>query len=120
LRRMGAEVDVVEAYRTVRPKGGSKRLKQFLLEDKIDAITFTSSSTVNHFAELLKKEDLKKRLKGIAIACIGPVTATRAKGWGMKVHIQPKQYTIPGLTRAIAQYFSDRQSVTSSRHNRMK
>ena len=114
LRRMGAEVDVVEAYRTVRPKGGSKRLKQFLSEDKIDAITFTSSSTVNHFAELLKKEDLKKRLKGIAIACIGPVTAKRAKGWGMKVHIQPKQYTIPGLSQAIAKYFGGRFPSSSS------
>jgi hypothetical protein len=24
----------------------------------------------------------------------------------LKVRIQPKQYTIPGLTQAIAQYFS--------------
>jgi uroporphyrinogen III methyltransferase / synthase len=105
LRKMGAEVDVVEAYRTVKPKGGSKRLRQLLTDGKIDVITFTSSSTVNHFAELLKKEDLKKVLKGIAVACIGPVTTRTAKGWGMKVQIQPKEYTIPGLTKAIAEYF---------------
>ena len=67
---MGAEVDVVEAYRTVKPRGGAKRLNQLLLERRIDLITFTSSSTVNHFAELLKKEDLKTLLKNIAIACI--------------------------------------------------
>ena len=106
LRKMGAEADVVEVYRTVKPKGGSKKLKQLLEERRIDAIAFTSSSTVNHFAELLKREDLKKLLKGIAIASIGPVTTKTAKGWGMKVQIQPKQYTIPGLTQAIAQYFS--------------
>ena len=106
LKKMGAEVDVVETYRTVKPKGGAKRLKQLLIDGGMDAITFTSSSTVNHFAELLKKENLKKRLKGIAIACIGPVTANTAKKWGMKVHIQPEQYTIPALTRAIAEYFS--------------
>jgi len=105
LRKMGVEIDVVEAYRTVKPKGGSKRLKKLLTEGGIDVITFTSSSTVNHFAELLNKEDLKKLLKGIAIACIGPVTAKTAKEWGMKVQIQPKQYTIPGLTKAIAEYF---------------
>ena len=81
-------------------------MKKLLTEEKIDAITFTSSSTVNHFAELLKKEDLKKLLKGIAIACIGPVTARTAKEWGLKVRIQPKQYTIPALTRAIAEYFA--------------
>jgi uroporphyrinogen III methyltransferase/synthase len=106
LRKMGAEVDVVEAYRTVRPKGGSKKLKKILKDGKMDVITFTSSSTVNHFAELLKKEDLKKLLKGIAIACIGPVTARTAKEWGLNVRIQPKQYTIPALTRAIAEYFN--------------
>jgi uroporphyrinogen III methyltransferase/synthase len=105
LRKMGAEIDVVEAYRTVKPKGGSKRLKKLLTERGIDVITFTSSSTVNHFSELLNKEDLKKLLKGIAIACIGPVTAKTAKEWGMMARIQPKQYTIPGLTKAIVEYF---------------
>ncbi len=106
LRKMGAEVDVVEAYRTVKPRGGTKRLKQLLTDGKIDVITFTSSSTVNHFAELLKEDDLKKLLRGIAIACIGPITAQTAKRWGMRVQIQPKQYTIPALTQAIVEYFA--------------
>jgi len=108
LRKMGAEVDVIEVYRTVKPRGGSKKLRQLLTDGRINAITFTSSSTVNHFAELLKKEDLKKLLEGIVIACIGPVTARAAKGWGMRVHIQPKEYTIPGLVTAIADYFGRR------------
>jgi len=106
LRKMGSEVDVVEAYRTVKPRGGSKRLGQILRGERIDAITFTSSSTVNHFVELLKAEDLTELLKGITIACIGPVTARTVKDWGLKVQIQPKQYTIPALTRAILDYFS--------------
>jgi uroporphyrinogen III methyltransferase/synthase len=109
LKKMGAGVDVVEVYRTVKPKGGSKRLKELLAEGKIDGIAFTSSSTVDHFVKLLKKENLEKLLKGIAIACIGPVTARTAREWGMKVKIQPKQYTIPGLTRAISQYFLSRR-----------
>jgi uroporphyrinogen III methyltransferase / synthase len=105
LKKMGAKVDVVEVYRTVKPKGGTKKWRQLLADGNIDVITFTSSSTVNHFAELLQKGDLKKRLKGMAIACIGPVTTRTAKGWGIKVQIQPKQYTIPGLTQAIVEYF---------------
>jgi uroporphyrinogen III methyltransferase/synthase len=109
LKKMGAGVDVVEVYRTVKPKGGSKRLKELLAEGKIDGIAFTSSSTVDHFVKLLKKENLEKLLKGIVIACIGPVTARTAREWGMKVKIQPKQYTIPGLTRAISQYFLSRR-----------
>jgi len=106
LRKMGAEVEVVAVYRTVKPRGGSKKLKKLLAEGKIDVIAFTSSSTVNHFAELLKTENLKKLLKGIAIACIGPVTARTAKEWALKVQVQPKQYTIPDLTRAIADYYN--------------
>ena len=105
LKDLGAEVDVVAVYRTIRPRAGSKRLRRLLTEGEIDVVAFTSSSTVNHFAKLLKKEDLKKLLKGIAIACIGPVTARTAVDWGWKVQIQPKQYTIPGLTRAIADYY---------------
>jgi len=105
LKKMRAEVDVVAVYRTIRPRGGSKKLKEVLAEGKIDVIAFTSSSTVNHFAQLLNKEELRKLLKDIAIACIGPVTARTAREWGLKVKIQPKQYTIPGLTRAIAESY---------------
>jgi uroporphyrinogen III methyltransferase/synthase len=110
LREMGAEVDVVEVYRTVKPKGGSKRLKKILAEETIDAVTFTSSSTVDHFVELLKKEDLKQLFKKIAIACIGPVTAKTAKEWGMRVQIQPREYTVPALIQAIAAYFASHPS----------
>ncbi len=106
LKKRGAEIDVVEAYRTVKPRGGAKRLKQLLTVDKPDVITFTSSSTVNHFVELLKTEDLKKLLKDMTIACIGPITAQTAKRWKMRVQIQPNQYTISALTRAIAEYFN--------------
>ena len=106
LKRMGAKVDVVEVYRTVKPRGGSRRLKQLLEKGKVDVITFTSSSTVSHFIDLLKKEDVKNLLKEVALACIGPVTARTVKEASLKVHIQPKEYTIPGLTQAIAEYFS--------------
>jgi len=106
LEKMGAEVDVVEAYRTVKPRGGAKRLKKVLTDTRIDVITFTSSSTVNHFAGLLNKEDPRKLLKGVAIACIGPITARTVKDWGMDVQIQPKEYTTPALSQAIIDFFS--------------
>ncbi len=118
LRKMGAEVDVVEVYQTAKPKNGSKRLRELLTDRRIDVVTFTSSSTVNHFIGLLKEEDLKPLLKNIAIACIGPVTAETAKGQGMEVRIQPNQYTIPGLTRAIVEYFTLRPPLSSAEHKR--
>jgi uroporphyrinogen III methyltransferase/synthase len=115
LIKMGADVDVVEVYRAVKPKAGSKRLKKILAEETIDAVAFTSSSTVDHFVELLKKEDLKHLLKKIAIACIGPVTAKTAKEWGMRVQIQPREYTVPALTQAIAAYFASHPSPLPQR-----
>jgi len=116
LKKMGAKVDVVEVYRTVKPKGGSKKLKELLTKRKVDAITFTSSSTVNHFVELLKKEDLQKLLNHVVIACIGPITARTAKNWRMRVQIQPKEYTIPALTQAIAQHFSRKGKLPITKH----
>ena len=47
-------------------------------------------------------------LKDVTIACIGPVTARTAEGLGMKVRIQPKEYTIPALTAAIVNYFAEK------------
>lgn len=110
LKKLGAEVDVVEAYRTVKPRGGAKQLKQLLADGKIDVITFTSSSTVNHFVELLKKEDRKELLKGITVACIGPITSKTAKDLGMNIQIEPREYTTSGLSQAIAEYFAPRRS----------
>jgi uroporphyrinogen-III synthase len=61
---------------------------------------------VNHFINLLEKENLKNLLCRPVIACIGPITAQTAEKWGMKVQIQPTEYTIPGLTQAIVNHFS--------------
>jgi uroporphyrinogen III methyltransferase/synthase len=109
LLKMGAEVDIVEAYRTIKPRGGAKRLKEILIDRKVDAITFTSSSTACHFMDLLKKEDAKKILRDVAVACIGPITARTVERLGMEVQIQPQEYTIPALTQAIIDYFAEKQ-----------
>ncbi len=115
LKKLGAEVNVVEVYRTIKPKGVSKKLTTLLENRKVDVIAFTSSSTVNHFAELLKKNELTKCLEGISIACIGPVTADTARQRGLRVQIQPEKYTIPGLAKAISEYFSSHYSSPPER-----
>ena len=108
LKAMGAKVDVVEAYRTLKPRGGSKKLKEILAQGKVDVITFSSSSTVNHFIELLGKGDVEEKLEGVTIASIGPVTSRTAREHGLTVHIQPDEYTIPALTEAIVDYFAEK------------
>jgi uroporphyrinogen III methyltransferase/synthase len=106
LREWGAEVDVVEAYRTVAAGSDAAWFRTLPLGKRADMITFTSSSTVNHFAALFPGEDLKWLLAHTAVACIGPITQKTAEEKGIRVDVVAREYTIPGLTRAIAEYFS--------------
>lgn len=108
LRRMGADVDVVPAYRTAKAPGNGERLKQLLVERKVHLVTFTSSSTVAHLAEMLKGEDLKALFEGVTTACIGPITAQAAEQLGLNVHIVPPSSTIPAFVEAIVEHFRSR------------
>ena len=106
LKEWGAEVDVIEAYRTAVAKSDARWLEELLRQKRIDMITFTSSSTVSHFAALFPREDIKGLLSGAAVACIGPITQQTAEEMGFRVDVVSQDYTIPGLTEAIVEYFN--------------
>ena len=95
LRAAGARVDVLELYRAISPPGLRQRLAQHL--DRVDMVTFTSSSTVAHLAEAIDRP-LPER---VAVACIGPITAQTARDLGMRVDIIAQEYTTRGLVEAI-------------------
>jgi uroporphyrinogen III methyltransferase/synthase len=77
-----------------------------LFEDKkIAAVTFTSSSTVHNFVEILGQKEYKALMEGVAIACIGPVTAKTAQEYGIKTDIMPLDYTIPALVDAMISFY---------------
>lgn len=107
LRKMGFTVNVVTAYRTVRPEHDLDSVKQMLKDRQIHMITFTSSSTVRNFVAMFQQEedDLSKWMQHIPVACIGPVTAETAKDLGFSVDIMPNEYTIEGLVETIIQFF---------------
>ena len=105
LRRAGALVDVVEVYRTVRPAGQVERVYKLLAKRAISALTFTSSSTVSNFVEMVGKKDAQKLTAGIPIASIGPITAEKGKSLGIETTIMPQEYTIPALVEALVEYF---------------
>jgi uroporphyrinogen-III synthase len=110
LRKLGARVDVVEAYETVAPKS-SRALLRAMFRDprrRPNVITFTSSSTARNFAELLGsvwRGHTRPRklipLHGVRFASIGPVTSATLRELGLPVDTEAKQYTIPGLIKAI-------------------
>ncbi len=107
LKKWGAEVDVVQAYRTVPAKGSAAILKGVLSENKVDMVTFTSSSTVKYFVDLLSPVDLRKFCNSVAVACIGPITKGTAESNRIRVDVLAKEYTVPGLIEAIVDYFTN-------------
>jgi uroporphyrinogen-III synthase len=111
LRKLGAKVDVVEAYETVVPQSSRTRLSAILKDSKRrpDVITFTSSSTVRNFVNLTGRNMWRGRprprkanpLDGVRLASIGPVTSSTLRELGLPVDVEAKEYTIPGLIKAI-------------------
>jgi uroporphyrinogen III methyltransferase/synthase len=107
LAEAGAQVEVVAAYRTVRPQAEARgRVAALLAGGAVDCITFTSSSTVANFAQLFEKTNLRDLLAGVAVACIGDITAGTASDYGLHTDIQPAEFTVPALVRAIADYYA--------------
>ena len=107
LKQWGAEVDMVQAYRTVPAKGSAAILNGVLAENKVDMVTFTSSSTVKYFVDLLSPADLRKFCNAVAVACIGPITKGTAESNRIRVDVLAQEYTVSGLIEAIVEYFSN-------------
>jgi len=104
MRSRGATVDVVEAYRTVRPSpdGDAKAALQALTDETADLVTFSSSSTASNLAELLGNE---RQGRGVPAASIGPITSKTARGLGFEVVAEPETHTIAALIESIGDYF---------------
>ncbi len=105
LRKAGASVEVVEVYRTVRPEGNAEEIKGWLREGAISAITFTSSSTVSNFVEMIGVPEARQLTAGVPIASIGPITREKARSFGIRTTVMPNEYTIPALVEALAEFF---------------
>jgi uroporphyrinogen-III synthase len=126
LREAGAHVDVVEAYETVVPQSSRMRLRSVLKSPKRrpHVVTFTSSSTVRNFVALLGLRSAalalqargqecprhtEPRLEGIRLASIGPVTSSTLRELGLRVDIEAREYTIPGVVEAIVRDVGERR-----------
>jgi uroporphyrinogen-III synthase len=105
LRKLGAQVDVVEAYETVVPKKSRARIRAALKNPNRcpHVITFTSSSTVKNFLALVGKGS-RAFLKDVCLASIGPVTSATLREAGLRPDMQAEDYTIPGLIKATIRH----------------
>ena len=102
---MGAQVDEIAAYRTIKDLDNADILINGLEDKTIDLVTFTSSSTVKNFKEILPAAQFKQLIEGVTVASIGPITTDTAKDIGFTVDITAEEFTIAGLCDAILQYY---------------
>ncbi|MBT6337973.1 MAG: uroporphyrinogen-III C-methyltransferase [Desulfobacula sp.] len=105
LTKMGARVDEVTAYETRLDVEGKEELISLLESNEIDAVTFTSSSTVSNFMSMLESKDTKKLLKNVVTASIGPITSDTARSLDIEPAIEAKEYTIQGLVDSLIAYY---------------
>jgi uroporphyrinogen III methyltransferase/synthase len=100
LRKQGGNVDEVVAYRTTIPQDLSLDGLLLILKEGVDVVTFTSPSTVRNLAHIAN-DGLGALLKGVKVACIGPVTADAAKEIGIHVDIIASNHTVDDLVETI-------------------
>ena len=101
LSERGAEVERIAAYRTI-PTDGMAEKARSALEQKVDFVTFTSSSTVQNLLNMLDGD--RKALERSKIACIGPTTAATAEQMGLRVDLVAPVHTVQGLVDALVEH----------------
>jgi uroporphyrinogen III methyltransferase/synthase len=106
LRKAGAEVAEVTAYRTLAgSEAGGQDVYRMLLDRRIDAVTFTSASTVRNFVQMLGDDQAADLLRSTTVASIGPVTAEAAQQLGIATTVMPERYTTVALVEALVAHF---------------
>lgn len=101
LRKRGALVDEVVAYRTVIPRDLTRERLNTILSGGVDLVTFTSPSTVRNMAQVLGGRKLRWLLRNVRVACIGPVTVEAARKLGIDADIVAETHTIDALVDVI-------------------
>lgn len=109
LRKQGIEVDVVDAYRTEIPHESVSRVRELFAaagKPALDAATFTSSSTVENFLDLLREAGQSAPPTDLPAISIGPVTSGTLRSVGWEPAMEARDHNVDGLVRAALEWFS--------------
>jgi len=104
--KLGGEAVEVDVYQTVIEDTQDEDAIRRLLEGDIDMVTFTSSSTVRNFVQIIGKERLEKVKSKTRFASIGPITTQTAEEFGIAICAEASQHDIPGLVEAVLEHFN--------------
>lgn len=109
LKERGWAVDDVTAYRTVRAAPPPAPIREAIKTGGLDAVTFTSSSTVRNLVGIAGKPH-----PSTVVACIGPQTQATAQELGLRVDVVPREASIPALARALAEFAATRAAEAAT------
>jgi uroporphyrinogen-III synthase len=104
LRTHGAIVEALPVYRTVPTQTDLRGLAQEISAGSIDAVTFTSSSTVRYFVDLIGREVATSGR--FVAATIGPITGGTARELGLREVMEANPHTVPGLVSSLLRRFA--------------
>ena len=107
LKRYGAEVTEVIAYRTLRPTATDEGNLRQIAEGAADAVLFFSPSAVHHFVELLGSEQLRELQDKLSIAAVGPVTGSALREAGVRRIVLAGDTTAAAVIEALERHFAD-------------
>ncbi len=97
----GVDVRAVDVYENSLVRDRVEELVALLEAGSIHVLTFTSSSTVRNFLQLLCGHDVSRLLKDVKVASIGPLTSATCRELGLEVTIEAKHSSMDGLVDAL-------------------
>jgi len=114
LRKVGAEVEDVIAYRTLETESGANNLRDMVRRGAIDAIVFYSPSAVQHFSDILRGEQAEMAGDQMLFVAIGPVTAGALRESGVVRIVQAADTGTRAVVEALRRAFDSAASSTSA------
>lgn len=106
LKTLGWSIDDLTAYRTVRASPPPAPVREALRAGRIDAVLFTSSSTVRNLVGIAGKPH-----DSTVIGVIGPQTAIAAGELGLRVDFQASAPAADVLARELADFVLARRAA---------
>ena len=100
LRKRGAQVEVVEAYRNAVPVEAANQARAVFQEPYPDWVTLASSSAAENLVKLAGRDVLSR----VKIATIGPITSDTVRAHGLQVAAEASAHTVRGLIEAVASF----------------
>jgi uroporphyrinogen-III synthase len=118
LRRLGANVTEVVAYRTLLPTDVDRERVAKIAQGDADAVLFFSPTAVHNFTELAGREQLGVLQKRLAIVAIGPVTASALRESGVQRIVMAADTTAAAVVDALEEHFTGttKHSAAGAKH----